>query len=74
MMRYDCADAYIPPGRPRDRIKPTGMKLCRSSKGEGVNVPGSTPPRYSNAVMGDRTHKFAVRDDVPALSPWDQAK
>jgi hypothetical protein len=69
VMRYDCAGAYVLPGRPRDRIvspgEPVGKKMCWSSTGVGINDPGANPARYGNATAGDCKHKFAVRDDAP---------
>ena len=69
VMRYDCSEAYVLPGRPRDRFvspgEPTGMGMCRAAAGAGINDPAAKPPRYATATKGDCVHQFAVRDDAP---------
>lgn len=73
IMRYDCADAYILPDRPRVRYlspgEPCGLDLCDSNVGTGINAASANPSRYSNAVTGNCVHRFAVRDDAPARPP-----
>ncbi len=78
IMRYDCSQAYVLPDRLRDRFispgEPTGMGLCHSAIGEGINAPEPKPPRYGDASVGDCAHAFAVRDDAPERSPEKKTK
>jgi hypothetical protein len=75
IMRYDCADAYVLPARPRVRYlspgEPTGMDLCDSNTGTGINAPSAKPPRYGDGVTANCVHRFAVRDDAPLRPPPD---
>jgi hypothetical protein len=70
-MRYSIAGAYIPRGRPNDRIEAAQnivggddaaayYVLCRSCKGTGVN-----PERYGNATIGNCLGQICVRDSAP---------
>jgi len=69
-MRYNCASAYIPSGRPLDRIipksvilaDPTGVyyEFCRSCLGTGMN-----PARYGHAFRGNCPAQLCVRDSAP---------
>ncbi len=73
--RYDCANAFKLPGRPRDRIlspgEPTGMGLCTTAVGTAFNAPApgqkdhSTFVRYGDATRGGCCKQFGVRDDAP---------
>ena len=71
-MRYDCSEAYILQGRPRDRFlspeEPTDIGICDSPMGVGINNPKANPPRYGDATMGYCKYQFAVRDDAPERS------
>ncbi len=71
IMRYNCAGAYMVPGRPLDRITPPktivievpGVDIytvCRSCQGTGIN-----PRRYGHAYRGNCLDQFCVRDSAP---------
>ncbi len=73
VMRYDCALAYVLPGRPRDRLyatpEPPRTALCASATGTLLNAPGPPVPRYGSATAGNCQHQFCVRDDAPDPAP-----
>lgn len=71
-MRYDCATAYVPAGRPIDRITFTSplvfdfsegeiYSFCQSCRGTGVN-----PARFGHATAGNCFFQLCVRDTAPA--------
>ena len=66
-------DAYVLPPRLRVRYlspgEPTGMDLCNSNTGTGINAPGAKPPRYGDGITANCIHRFAVRDDAPLRPP-----
>jgi len=79
-MRYDCADAYIPPARPDHRVmlpkfedpnapddELPGFELCDGPQGTGVNDPSfnRNRPRYGPATRGNCREQMCVRDDAP---------
>ena len=70
-MRYNAAAAYIPSGRPMDRITfPKTVVIdfsdgdiytfCRACQGTGVN-----PARFGHATRGDCLAQLCVRDSAP---------
>jgi hypothetical protein len=71
-MRYDCAGAYVPAGRPLDRITFQRADLvdfsegeifsfCKNCQGTGVN-----PARFGHATAGHCFSQLCVRDTAPA--------
>jgi hypothetical protein len=69
VMRYDNANVFTVPDRPRDRFlsgeEPVGMGLCEKAEGTDFNAPGQPLLRYGNAQRGNCRHQFCVRDDAP---------
>lgn len=69
VMRYDNANVFTIPERPRDRFlsgeEPVGLGLCDSAVGTDFNAPGTPLLRYGNARRGNCRHQFCVRDDAP---------
>ena len=63
---------YILPERPRVSYlthgEKTGMSLCDSKTGTGVNDPKANPSHYGDATAGNCIHQFAVCDDAPDLN------
>jgi hypothetical protein len=71
-MRYYFARAFIPPGRPGERVwhaekELPGLSVCSDKKGTGFNAPdyNDNNPRYGFATRGNCHGQLCVRDDAP---------